>query len=92
MAVLCSLYACDRARRERWVDLPTPGSPECDALFLATWQAFRHVTTEFGRQIMVDQGSGRIHDALEAFVHGRKIPPHVRWAETEAMIRTGEWP
>ena len=92
MAILCSIYACDRARREQSIDLPAPGSPECDALFLSTWQAFRHVTTELGRQRMLDQGYVRVHDALEAFVHGREIPAYVRWAETEAMIRAGEWP
>jgi hypothetical protein len=91
MALLCCIYACDRAGKEQ-IDLPTPGSPECNALFLATWAAFRHVTTELGRQRMIDKGlriSSR--DELEWFVHGREIPAHIRWAETEAMIRAGEW-
>ena len=93
MAVLCSIYACDRALCAQTIDLPVPGSPECDAVFLATWEAFRHVTTELGRQRMVDQGFVRVRalDALEAFVRGREIPAHVRWAETEAMLRAGEW-
>ena len=92
MALLCSIYACDRAGKEQTIDLPAPGSPECDAVFLATWEAFRYVTTELGKQRMADQGlyvSAR--DPLEAFVHGREIPAHIRWAETEAMIRAGEW-
>jgi hypothetical protein len=33
----------------------------------------------------------RALNPLEAFVHGRQIPAHIRWAETEAMIRAGEW-
>lgn len=92
MALLCSIYACDRAGKKQTIDLPTPGSPECDALFLATWAAFRHVTTELGKQRLADEG-GRVRasDPLEAFVHGRQIPAHIRWAETEAMIRAGEW-
>lgn len=92
MALLCSIYACDRAGKEQTIDLPTPGSPECNALFLATWEAFRHVTTELGKLRMAERGlriSAR--DPLEAFVHGRQIPAHVRWAETEAMLRAGEW-
>lgn len=93
MALLCSIYACDRARTTQTIDLPRPGSPECDALFLATWEAFRHVTTELGRQRMVEQGAPvRSNDPLDAFVQGRQIPAHIRWAETEAMIRAGEWP
>ena len=92
MALLCSFYACDQARGEQTIDLPRPGSPECNALFLATWQAFRHVTTELGRLRMIEQGlPKRSYDALEAFVHGRQIPAYIRWAETEAMIRSGEW-
>lgn len=92
MALLCSIYACDRARGQQTIDLPTPGSPECDALFLATWQAFRHVTTELGKLRMAEQGIRvRASDPLEAFVRGREIPAHVRWAETEALIRAGEW-
>lgn len=92
MALLCSIYACDRAGREQTIDLPCPGSPECNALFLATWEAFRHVTTELGKQCMVEQGKHvSARDPLEAFVHGRQIPAHIRWAETEAMIRAGEW-
>lgn len=92
MALLCSIYACDRALKEQTIDLPRPGSPECNALFLATWEAFRHVTTELGRRCLADMGllvSDRDH--LEAFVRGREIPAHIRWAETEAMIRAGEW-
>lgn len=89
MALLCSIYACDRAGKQPTIDLPTPGAPECNALFLATWEAFRHVTTELGKLRMGELGK-RI-DPLEAFVHGRQIPAHVRWAETEAMIRAGEW-
>lgn len=92
MALLCSIYACDRAGKEQTIDLPTPGSPECNALFLATWQAFRHVTTELGKQRLADQGLRvSTSDLLEAFVHGRQIPAYIRWAETEAMIRSGEW-
>ena len=92
MALLCSIYACDRAGKEQTIDLPLPGSPECNALFLATWQAFRHVTTELGKLRMVEQGIRmRDDNNLEAFVRGREIPAHVRWAETEAMIRAGEW-
>jgi hypothetical protein len=92
MALLCSILACDRAARGQAIELPLPGSPECNALFLATWEAFRHVTTELGWLRMTELGlrvSAR--DPLEAFVHGREIPAHVRWAETEAMIRAGEW-
>lgn len=89
MAMLCSIYACDRACKEQTIDLPLPGSPECDAIFLATWAAFRHVTTELGKQRMIEQGIRT--DPLEAFVHGRQIPAHIRWAETEALIRAGEW-
>jgi hypothetical protein len=29
--------------------------------------------------------------ADDRFVHGLEIPAHIRWAETEAMIRAGEW-
>lgn len=91
MALLCSIYACDRAGKET-IPLPLPGSPECNTLFLATWEAFRHVTTELGKQLMIEQGiRTRESDLLEAFVHGRQIPAYVRWAETEAMIRAGEW-
>ena len=92
MALLCSIYACDRAGKEQTIELPSPGSPECNALFLATWEAFRHVTTELGKLRMVEQGIRMRHsDPLEAFVHGRQIPAHIRWAETEALIRAGEW-
>jgi len=92
MALLCSIYACDRARKEQTIELPMPGTPECDAIFLATWEAFRHVTTELGRLRMTELGlRTREESPLEAFVHGRQIPAHVRWAETEAMIRAGEW-
>lgn len=91
MALLCSILACDRAGKEA-LELPLPGSPECNPLFLSTWEAFRHVTTELGRQRMIEQGIFRSKlDLQEAFVHGRQIPAHVRWAETEAMIRAGEW-
>lgn len=93
MALLCCIYACDRASKTQAIDLPLPGTPECNALFLAAWEAFRHVTTELGKQRMIEQGlrvSAR--DPLEAFVHGREIPAHIRWAETEALIRAGEWP
>ncbi len=93
MAILCSFYACDRAGKQQTIDLPLPGSPECNALFLATWAAFRHVTTELGKLRMMEQGVRvRTSDLLEAFVIGRQIPAHIRWAETEAMIRAGEWP
>jgi hypothetical protein len=92
MALLCSIYACDRAGKQQTIDLPLPDSPACNALFRATWEAFRHVTTELGKQIMIEQGLRiRRTDPLEAFVHGRQIPAHLRWAETEAMIRAGEW-
>ena len=91
MALLCCIYACDRAGKEV-IDLPLPGSPECNALFLATWEAFRHVTTELGKKLMIEKGLRTpTNDLLEAFVHGRQIPAHLRWAETEAMIRAGEW-
>ena len=95
MALLCSIYACDRTRKTQTIDLPRPGTPECDAVFLATWEAFRHVTTELGRELMIAQGlrtdANRQDYHLEAFVRGRQIPAHLRWAETEAMIRAGEW-
>ena len=92
MALLCCIYACDRAGKEQAIDLPLPGTTECNGLFMATWEAFRHVTTQLGRQRMLEKGlrvSAR--DELEWFVHGREIPAHIRWAETEAMIRAGEW-
>lgn len=92
MALLCSIYACDRANKEPTIDLPCPGSPACNALFHATWEAFRYVTTELGKLRMIEQGLRvRSTDPLEAFVHGRQIPAHIRWAETEALIRAGEW-
>ena len=92
MALLCCIYACDRAGKEQTIDLPTPGYPECNALFLATWEAFRHVTTELGKGLMIEKGLRTpTNDLLEAFVQGRQIPAHIRWAETEAMIRAGEW-
>ena len=92
MALLCTIYACDRARKEPMIDLPIPGTPEVDATFLATWEAFRHVTTELGKLRMAELGKHvSDRDPLEAFVHGRQIPAHIRWAETEAMIRAGEW-
>jgi hypothetical protein len=41
---------------------------------------------------MIEQGIRvRSTDPLEAFVQGRQIPAYIRWAETEAMIRAGEW-
>lgn len=93
MALLCCIYACDRAGKTQTIDLPLPGTPECNALFLATWEVFRHVTTEMGKLRMAEQGLRvKTSDLLEAFVHGRQIPAHVRWAETEALIRAGEWP
>jgi hypothetical protein len=92
MALLCSIYACDRAGKEQTIELPLPGSPQCNALFLATWEVFRHVTTEMGKRRMVQLGMRvSARDPLEAFVQGRHIPAHVRWAETEALIRAGEW-
>ena len=92
MALLCSILACDRAAKEQAIDLPLPGTPECDELFLATWAAFRHVTTELGKLRLIELGIRvRELNALEAFVHGREVPAYVRWAETEAMIRAGEW-
>jgi hypothetical protein len=93
MARLCAILASDRARGAASViDLPLPGTPECDAIFLAAWAAFRHVTAQFGWKLMTDGGIRvRNSDPLEAFVHGKAIPAHVRWAETEAMIRAGEW-
>jgi hypothetical protein len=92
MALLCSILACDRASTQQTIDLPFPGTPACNQLFLATWEAFRHVTTEMGRLRMIELGIRVTKtDHQEAFVHGRKIPAHVRWAETEAMIRAGEW-
>ena len=89
MALLCSILACDRAAKEQAIDLPHPGTSECNALFLATWEAFRHVTTEMGKLRMAELGI-RVRE-MDAFVQGRQIPPHVRWAETESMIRAGEW-
>jgi hypothetical protein len=92
MALLCSILACDRAHTEQALDLPLPGSPECNKLFLTTWEAFRHVTTEMGKLRMAELGlQSTARDPLEAFVHGKDIPAHIRWAETEALIRTGEW-
>jgi len=91
MALLCSIYACDRAGEEQTILLPLPGTPECNTLFLATWEAFRHVTTAMGKQILIAQGSARVRDPLDAFVQGKAVPAHIRWAETEAMIRAGEW-
>lgn len=93
MADLCALLASDRALGDAAVlELPRPGSSECDTIFLGAWAAFRHVTTQFGRQIMLETDpQGRI-DALEAFVRGRDaVPAYVRWAETAAMIEAGEW-
>jgi hypothetical protein len=94
MAIVCAILASDRSRGEESVlALPLPGSPECDATWLATWAAFRHVTTELGRKIMAGDGVRvRQSDPLEAFVRGKAVPAHLRWAETEAMIRAGEWP
>lgn len=92
MAQLCSIYACDRASRKQTIDLPHPGTPQCDALFLATWEVFRHVTTEMGKLRMAERGMRLgASNPLEAFVHGKHIPAHIRWAETEALIRAGEW-
>lgn len=92
MALLCSILACDRACAAQALDLPRPGSPECNKLFLATWEVFRHVTTEMGKRHMADLGlQATARDPLEAFVHGKQIPAHIRWAETEALIRAGEW-
>lgn len=92
MAILCSIFANDRATPEQTIDLPHPGSSECNATFMAVWEAFRHVTAELGRERMVARGIRvRVSDPLEAFVHGREVPAFVRWAETEAMIRAGEW-
>lgn len=91
MALLCSILACDRAGKEA-LELPLPGSPECNPLFLSTWEAFRHVTTELGKLRMAELNlKVSARDPMEAFVHGRQIPAHVRWAETEALIRAGEW-
>lgn len=97
VALVCAKFASDRARsdKHKHVSLPMPGSPECDATFLAAWAAHRHVTAELGRRRMVELGiSVRKSDPLTAFVHGREaFPAHVRWAEAEAMIRAGEeWP
>ena len=92
IALWCSILASDRAQAEPTIELPYPNHPECNALFLALWGAFRHVTTEFGRAIMRDlKMREHDNDRLEAYVHGKQIPAHVRWAETEAMIRAGEW-
>lgn len=94
VALLCAKLASDRTRPDQ-VSLPKPGSPECDATFLAAWAAHRHVTTELGRRRMAELGiSVRKSDPLTAFVHGREaFPAHVRWAEAEAMVRAGEdWP
>jgi len=94
MALLCAIYASDRTQKdEHQLPLPTPGTPACNQLFLATWQAYRHVTTLLGRQRMRELGLVvKEADALEAYVHGREIPSHERWAETEALLRSGEWP
>jgi hypothetical protein len=92
MALLCCILACDRAGKEQAVELPLPGSPECNKLFLDTWEVFRHVTTELGKLRMIKLGiRATERDPLEAFVRGREIPAHIRWAETESLIRAGEW-
>jgi len=93
MASLCATLAYDRALGEKSVvQLPRPGTPECDEVFLAAWSAFRHVTTQIGQKLLVEDGHSRRLDPLDAFVRGRdEVPAHLRWAETEAMIRAGEW-
>lgn len=92
MARLCSIYACDRALKEQTIELPHPGTPECDPIFLATWDAFRYVTTELGRLKLQELGIRQSTlNPLEAFVYGREVPAHIRWAEAEAMILAGEW-
>lgn len=94
VASLCSILASDRSCGESAaIQLPRPGSPECDEIFLAAWAAFRHVTTQWGHQIMSEkEGRPCRLDPMDAFVRGRdSIPAYLRWAETEAMIRAGEW-
>jgi len=93
MADLCALLASDRAHSQSSFQLPMPGSPECDEVFIGAWAAFRHVTTQLGHQLLIAEGSTRHRlDPLEAFVRGRAgVSAHVRWAEAEAMIRAGEW-
>ena len=95
MASLCALYASDRAIDGMGTcQLPKPGSPECDEIFLAAWTAFRYVTTQIGHQRMMTNASA-IHrrDPLDAFVRGRDaVPAYIRWAETASMIEAGEWP
>lgn len=93
IACWCAILASDRSRGDDSViALPLPSEPECDASFLAMWEAFRHVTTRLGKKIMAEDGlSVRESEPLEAFVYGRRVPSHLRWAETEAMIRAGEW-
>lgn len=93
VATLCALLASDRTRAQEYqLVLPRPGTPECSEIFLAAWRAYRHVTTELGRQRMRELGvQVRDVDALEAYVWGRQIPSYERWAETEALLRAGEW-
>lgn len=94
VALICAKFASDRTRPNQ-VSLPMPGSPECDATFLAAWAAHKHVTAELGRKHMREKGmTFSMRDTQEAFVHGRTaFPSHVRWAEAEAMVRAGEeWP
>lgn len=91
-ARLCAILASDRALGEKaTLRLPLPGSPECDEVFLAAWEAFRHVTTQIGHRYAREQRLSKLRP-LDAFVRGREVAPaHIRWAETEAMIRAGEW-
>jgi hypothetical protein len=90
---LCAILASDRACGDAAVlQLPRPGSPECDAIFLGAWAAFRHVTTQIGRQVMRSADPTCRVDAMEAFVRGRDaVPAYLRWAETASMIEAGEW-
>lgn len=92
MSLLCSIYACDRAAEKAALELPHVNTTQCNKLFLDTWAVFRHVTTEMGKLRMLEQGLRvRQSDPLEAFVHGKEIPAHLRWAETEAFLRSGNW-
>lgn len=93
LADLCAIFASDRARGDASVlQLPRPGSPECDEIFLGAWTAFRHVTSQIGSQVMREADPKCRVDAMEAFVRGRDaVPAYLRWAETASMIEAGEW-
>ena len=93
VAELCATFASNWECGEPLYQLPLPGAPDCDAIFLTAWFAFRYVTTQLGHQLLIAAGSTRHRlDPLEAFVRGRDgVPAYERWAEAEALIRAGEW-